>query len=125
MIRHTLVPKCGSFDVVSNMDLCIIHYLINKTKLNLCFLIIQHMIDSCLAIKQTVVGLPYGMHLTFQKAKVPIEGEKRKLDFMKFTFKTLGQLRITTTNMASFTTSGTSGSGKRSYNQNVQKIRKK
>jgi len=84
------------------------------------------MIDSCLAIKQTVAGLPYGMHLTpiFQKAKVPLEGEKRKLDFMKFTSKTLGQLRITTTNMASFTTSGTSGSGKRSYNQNVQKEKK-
>jgi len=127
MIRHTLVPKCGSFDVVSDMDLCIIHHLMNKIKLNVCFIIIQHLIDSCLAIKQTVVGLPYGMHLTpiFQKAKVPLKGEKRKLDFMKFTSKTLSQLRITTTNMASFTTSGTSGSGKRSSNQNVQKIRKK
>jgi len=127
MIRHTLAPKCGSFDVVSDMDLCIIHHLMNKTKLNLCFIIIQHMIDSCLTIKQIVVGLPYAMHLTpiFQKAKVPLEGEKRKLDFMKFTSKTLGQLRITTTNMDSFTTSGTSESGKRSSNQNVQKIRKK
>jgi len=64
MIRHTLVPKYGSFDVVSDMDLCIIHHLMNKTKLNLCFIIIQHMIDSCLDIKQTVVELPYGMHLT-------------------------------------------------------------
>ena len=27
---------------------------------------------------------------------MPLEGEKRKLDFMKFTYKTLGQLRITT-----------------------------
>jgi len=127
MIRHTLVPKSGSFDVVSDMDLCIIHHLISKTKLNLCFIIIQHMIDSCLAMKQTVAGLPYGMHLIsiFQKAKVPLEGEPHKIDFMKFTSKTLGQLRITTTNMASFTTSGTSGSGKRSSNQNVQKIRKK
>jgi len=34
MIRHTVVPKYGSFDVVSNMDLCIIHHLMNKTKLN-------------------------------------------------------------------------------------------
>jgi len=59
------------------------------------------MIDSCLVIKQTVVGLPYGMHLTpiFEKAKMPLKGEKCKLDFMKFTSKTLGQLRITTTNI--------------------------
>jgi len=85
------------------------------------------MIDSCLAIKQTVVGLPYGMHLTpiFHKTNVPLEGEKRKLDFMKFTSKTLGQLRITTTNKPSFTTSGTSGSVKRPSSQNVQKTRKK
>jgi len=55
------------------------------------------------------------MHLTpvFQKAKVPLEGEKRKLDFMKFTSETLGQVRITTTNMPSYTTSRTSGSVKR------------
>jgi len=127
MIRHTLVPKCGSFDVVSDMDLCIIYTFMNKTKLNLCFIIIQHMIDSCLAIKQTVSRLPFGMHLTsiFQKANVTLEGEKRRLNFMKFTSKTLGQLRITTSNMSSSTTSGISESIKRPSNQNVQKTRKK
>jgi len=56
---------------------------------------------------------------------VALEGEKRKLDFMKFTSKTLGQLRITTTNMHSFKTSRTSGSVKRPSNQNVQKTKKK
>jgi len=62
------------------------------------------MIDSCLALKPILDGLPYGMHLTpiFQKANVPLEGEKCKLDFMKFTFKALGQLRITTSNMPNF-----------------------
>jgi len=61
------------------------------------------MIDSCLAIKQIVAGLPDEIHLTpiFQKEKVPIEGKKRKHDFVKFTSKALGQLRITTTNMSS------------------------
>jgi len=127
MIRYTLLPRCGSFDVVSNIDLCIIYHLMNKTKLNLCFIIIQHMIDSCLAIKQTVAGLPYGMHLTplFQKANVPLEGEKHKLDFMTFSSKTIEQLHITTSNMLSSTTSETSGSVKRPSNQNVQKTRKK
>ena len=67
------------------------------------------------------------MHLTpvFQKAKVPLEGEKRKLDFMKFTSETLGQVRITTTNMPSYTTSRTSGSVKRPSSQKVQKTSKK
>jgi len=127
MVRHTLVPKCGSFHVVSVIDLCIIFHLMIKTKLNLCFIITQHMIESCLAIKQTVVGLPYGMHLTplFQKANVPLEGEKRKLEFMKFTSKTLGQLRITTSNMPSFQASETSGSVKRLSDQNVQNSKKK
>ena len=127
MIRYTLVPKCGSFDVVYDTDLSIIHHLMKKTKLNLCFIIIQHMIDSCSAIKQTVAGLPYGMHLTpiFQKAKVPLEGEKRKLDFMKFTSKTLGELRITTTNMASFTTFGNMGLVRDLLIRMFQKIKKK
>ncbi|XP_024626571.1 nucleolin-like [Medicago truncatula] len=74
------------------------------------------------AIKQTSAGLPYGMHLTsiFQKAKVPLEGEKRKLDFMTFSSKTLGQLHITSSNMPVSKTSGPSGSGKRISDQNVQ-----
>lgn len=85
------------------------------------------MIDSCLAVKQSVAGLPYGMHLTsiFQKANIPLDGEKRKLDFMKFTSKTLGQLRITTSNMPTFTNSGNSGSAKRMSKQNVLRTRKK
>ncbi|XP_039682976.1 DNA ligase 1-like [Medicago truncatula] len=79
------------------------------------------------ATKQTSAGLPYGMHLTsiFKKANVPLEEEKRKLDFMTFSSKTLGQLHITTSNMPSSTASGTSGSVKRLSNQNVQKTRKK
>jgi hypothetical protein len=56
---------------------------------------------------------------------VPLEGEKHKLDFMKFTSKTLGQLHITTSNMPSSITFGTYGSVKTPYDQNVQKTRKK
>ena len=66
------------------------------------------------------------MHLTsiFQKSNVPLEGEKCKLNFMKFTSKTLRQLRITTSNMPTPPTSGTFGSVKRP-SDNVQKTRKK
>jgi len=127
MIRHTLLPRCGSFDVVSDTDLCIIYHLMTKTKLNLCFIIIQHMIDSCLAIKHSVAGLPYRMHMTpiFKKANVSLEGEESKYDFMRFTAKNLGQLHITTSNMPTPPTSGTSGFVKRHADQKVQKTRKK
>ena len=62
MIRNTLLPIYGTFDV--DTDLCIMYHLMTKTKLNLCFIILQYMIDSCLAIKQKVVELPYGIHMT-------------------------------------------------------------
>jgi hypothetical protein len=98
-----------------------------KTKLNLCFIILQYMIDSCLAVKQKVVELPYGIHMTpiFKVAQVSLEGEESKYTFMRFTTKTLGQLHITTSNMPTPPTSGTSGSVKRYADQKVQKTRKK
>ena len=101
MIRHTLLPRCGTFDVVTYIDLCIMYHLMTKTKLNLCFIILQYMIDSCLAVKQKVVELPYGMHTTpiFKAARVSLEGEESKYTFMRFTTKTLRQLHITTSNM--------------------------
>ena len=52
MIRHTLLPRCGSFEVITDADLCIMHHFLTKTKLNLCFVILQHMMDQCFSIKQ-------------------------------------------------------------------------
>jgi len=48
MIRHTMLPRSGTFDAVSNTDLCVMYHLITKKKLNLCYIILQHMIDSCM-----------------------------------------------------------------------------
>jgi len=78
MIRHTILPTCGSFDAVTEIYLCIIYHLINKIPLNLCYIMIQYMIDQCYSIKQKVVGLPYGMHLTpiFRAAKIDLNKEK-------------------------------------------------
>jgi len=127
MIRHTLLPRCGTFDVVTDTGLCIIYHLMTKTKLNLCFIILQYMIGSCLTIKQKVVELSYGMHMTpiFKAAQVSLEGEESKYIFMRFTTKTLGQLHITSSNMPTPPSSGTSGSVKRYADQKVQKTWKK
>jgi len=35
MIRHTVLPRCGSFEAITDIDLCIIYHLINKIPLNL------------------------------------------------------------------------------------------
>jgi hypothetical protein len=101
MIRHTLLPRCGSFEVINDTDLCIIYHLMTKTPLNLCYVMIQYMIDQCFSIKQKVVGIPYGMNLTpiFKAAKISFDREQGQNTFMKFTAKTISQLRITSTNM--------------------------
>jgi len=85
------------------------------------------MIDSYLNVKQKIVELPYGMHLTpiFKVAQVSLEGEESKYTFMRFTTKTLGQLHITTSNMPTPPSSGTSRYVKRHADQKVQKTWKK
>jgi len=40
MIRHTILPKCGTFDAITDTDLCILYHLMNKTPLNLCYIMI-------------------------------------------------------------------------------------
>jgi len=59
------------------------------------------MIDQCYSIKHKVAGLPYEMHLTpiFRAAKIDLDKEKGQATFMRFTTKTISQLRITSTNM--------------------------
>jgi len=82
------------------------------------------MIDQCYSIKQKVSGLPYGMHLTpiFRAAKINLDKEKGQATFMRFTAKTISQLRLTSTNMP---ISQKTGSLKRLSNQKVQKSKKK
>ncbi|KEH27935.1 hypothetical protein MTR_5g049740 [Medicago truncatula] len=124
MIRHTLLPRCGSFEVITDTDLCIIYHLITKTKRNLCFVMLQHMMDQCYSFKQKVAGLPYGMHLTpiFEAAGISLGKEKGQDTFMRFTAKTISQLHITTSNMP---IPQKTGSVKRLADQKVQEVRKK
>jgi len=124
MIRHTILPRCGTFDAITDLDLCILYHLMNKIPLNFCYIMIQYMIDQCFSIKQKVAGLPYGMHLTpiFEAAGISLNKEKGEDTFMKFTAKTISQLHITTTNMP---TPQKTRSVKRLADQKVQEVRKK
>jgi len=96
----------------------------NKTPLNLCYIMIQYMIDQCFSIKQKVVGLPYGMNLTpiFRAANISLDKEEGQDTFMKFIAKTISQLRLTSTNML---IPQKTGSVKRLADQKVYKSRKK
>ena len=127
MIRHTLLPRSGTFEAVTDTDLCIMYHLITKKKLNLCYIILQHMIDSCMNPKQSNVALAYGMHITpiLRAAKIDLEGEAGGYTFMRFTSKTLAQLHITTSNMPTLMSSEATGSVKRHSNQKVKKLRNK
>jgi len=127
MIRHTFLPRSGTFDAVSDTDLCIMYHLITKKKLNLCYIILQHMIDSCINPKQSNAALAYGMHITpiLRAAKVNLEEEDGDYTFMRFTSKTLAKLHITTSNMPTLVSSEATGSVKKHSDQNVKKLRKK
>jgi len=95
------MARTKTIEVVTDIDLCIVYHLINKIPLNLCYIMIHYMIDQSYSIKQKVVVLPYGMHLTpiFRAAKIDLDKEKGQATFMRFTAKTISQLRITSTNM--------------------------
>ena len=127
MIRHTLLPRSGTFEAVTDTDLCIMYHLITKKKLNLCYIILQHMIDSCMNPKQSNAALAYGMHITpiLRAAKIDLEGEAGDYTFMRFTSKTLAQLHITTSNMPTPVSSEATGSVKRHSEQKDKKSRKK
>ena len=115
MIRHTLLPRNGTFDAVSDTDLCIMYHLIIKKKLNLCYIILQHMIDSCFNPKQSNAAFAYGMHITpiLRAAKVNLDEEDGDYTFMRFTSKSQCQLHVTTSNMPTHVSSEATDSVKR------------
>nr|XP_012567453.1 cell wall protein RBR3-like [Cicer arietinum] len=63
MCQHTLIPHCESHEYVSDNDALLIHHLLNCKRLNLLYIILQHMI--CAATKDYRKNIvPYGMVLT-------------------------------------------------------------
>jgi len=91
MIHYTLLPRSGTYEVVTHTNLSFIYHLVKKKKLNLCYVIIQHMIDSCMNPKQSSDALAYGIPITLflKDHNVPLENEQCDYDFMRFTSKTM------------------------------------
>nr|XP_004498038.1 uncharacterized protein PB18E9.04c-like [Cicer arietinum] len=96
MCQHTLIPHCGSHEYVSDNDALLIHHLLNCKRLNLPYVILQHMI--CAANKDYKKNtVPYGMVLTkiFRHFGVSLASEKSLIKISKFSTKNLSHMRKT------------------------------
>ncbi|KAK2438511.1 hypothetical protein QL285_023283 [Trifolium repens] len=63
MLLHCIFPRIGSKQKVTDMDLLILYHMTKGIKLNLPYVIIQHMIHAAKSGPMKIV-LPYGMILT-------------------------------------------------------------
>uniref|UniRef100_A0A2N9II70 Putative plant transposon protein domain-containing protein n=1 Tax=Fagus sylvatica TaxID=28930 RepID=A0A2N9II70_FAGSY len=61
IIAHNILPRSGSYEYTSYLDLFIMWAILNKVKLDLAFYITWHM-ETC--VKKKNGALPYGLHIT-------------------------------------------------------------
>jgi hypothetical protein len=75
IITHNILPRSGSYEYISYLDLFLIWCILNKVKLDLAFYIAWHM-DSC--VKKKNVAFPYGLHITsiLEKFEINLSGER-------------------------------------------------
>nr|XP_004506394.1 uncharacterized protein LOC101493015 [Cicer arietinum] len=96
MCQHTLIPHYGSHEYVSDNDALLIHHLLNCKRLNLPYVILQHMI--CAATKDYRKNIvPYGMVMTkvFKYFGVSLASETSMIKISKFSTKNLSHMRKT------------------------------
>jgi hypothetical protein len=84
---HSIFPRKGSKNKVTDNDLMIMYHMSNQIKINLPYILLQHMI-STIENGTRKITLPYGMYLTraFRKFKVSFKGE--------FSSSNLGRMKI-------------------------------
>ena len=92
--QYNILPRKGSFDIVTKNDLMVLYHILFGERLNLPFVLIQHMIaTSRNPNRQSCV--PYGMMLTkvFQKFLVPLEDEDSLFTIKKFCPKNVKHMK--------------------------------
>ena len=79
IIAHNILPRSGSYEYTSYLDLFIVWCILNKVKLDLAFYISWHM-DTC--VKKKNGTLPYGLQITtiLDHFGVDFSGEKETRD---------------------------------------------
>ncbi|PNY02781.1 hypothetical protein L195_g026101 [Trifolium pratense] len=95
MCLHSIFPRKGSKDKVTENDMMIMYHMFNKIQLNLPYVMIQHMIYT-IENESKRFTLPYGMFLTrvFNKFKVSFEGEEGKNSSTTFSLKNVGRMKF-------------------------------
>ncbi|GAU49897.1 hypothetical protein TSUD_281820 [Trifolium subterraneum] len=91
---HSIFPRKGSKDKVTHNDMMIMYHLSQQIKLNLPYVLIQHMINT-IENENKKVTLPYGMFLTrvFREFKVSFVGEESKNTYTTFTTKNIDRMK--------------------------------
>jgi hypothetical protein len=75
IIIHNILPRSGSYEYISYLDLFLIWCILKKVKLDLAFYIAWHM-DSC--VKKKNAALPCGLHITsiLEHFEINLNGER-------------------------------------------------
>ena len=95
IVQHTVLPKSGNTDVMTEVDQMVMFSFMTRRKINLVRLILDFIISDVGAKRRRHATLPYDMFLTrvFTKAQFPLDGQrpdtKRPTTTMK-TFSVLG-----------------------------------
>ena len=81
IITHNILPRSGSYEYITYLDLLLIWCILNKIKIDLPFYIAWRM-DTC--VKKKNVALPYGFHITsiLEKFDIDLSGEKETRRFL-------------------------------------------
>jgi hypothetical protein len=78
MIQNHIFPRMGTKEKVHDGDMMIMYYLGSGKRLNLPYVMIQHMIEAAGSGTKKIT-LPYGVHLTkvFKSANVNLKAETK------------------------------------------------
>ena len=95
VVQHTMMPRSGNIDVMTEVDQMLVFYLMTRRRTNLVRLILDFILATVNAERRRHAALPYGMFLTrvFIRAQLPLYGHridnKRPTTTMK-TFSSFG-----------------------------------
>ncbi|KAK2438173.1 hypothetical protein QL285_022984 [Trifolium repens] len=94
MCLHSIFPRKGSKDKVTDNDLMIMYHLGNNIKINLPYILLQHMIYTAESGTKKN-SLPYGMILTkfFIKDKVNLDEEESSNSVPTFSFRNVERMK--------------------------------
>ncbi|KAK2422889.1 hypothetical protein QL285_033383 [Trifolium repens] len=94
MCLDSIFPRKGSKNKVTDIDMMMMYHMFNKVKINLPYVLIQHMIHT-IEIATKKISLPYGMFLTrvFRHFRVNLSGEDGKNSSTTFTMTNIGRMK--------------------------------